>query len=158
MKALNQWLAEYGESHTNPTNKLIHWICVPVIYFTIVGMLYSIPVSFGSVGPVEINIGSIVAVLVFIYYCLLSVKVALGMLLFTIICLLLSQGIYTWLGDSHAGLAITCLVLFVLAWILQFYGHNVEGKKPSFIKDLQFLMIGPAWVISFLFRKIGVTV
>lgn len=157
MKALEQWLSEYGESHQNPTNKLIHWICVPAIYFTIIGLLYSIPVDLGTVASIKINIGSIVAVLVFIYYSLLSVKVAFGMLLFTLVCLGLSEFIFQSTG-GNLGLAITCLVIFVLAWILQFYGHHVEGKKPSFIKDLQYLMIGPAWVISFFYKKLGVQV
>lgn len=155
MKSIEQWLSEYGESHQNATNKLIHWFCVPTIYFTIIGLLYSIPVEFGSIASIKINIGSIVAVLVFIYYSLLSVKVALGMLLFTIGCLGLSEFIFQSTGGS-LGLAITCIILFVLSWILQFYGHHVEGKKPSFIKDLQYLMIGPAWVISFFYKKLGV--
>lgn len=37
--------------------------------------------------------------------------------------------------------------IFVVAWIAQFYGHHVEGKKPSFFADLQFLMIGPLWLL-----------
>lgn len=155
MKSIEQWLSEYGESHQNATNKLIHWLCVPTIYFTIIGLLYSIPVEFGTIASIKINIGSIVAVLVFIYYSLLSVKVAFGMLLFTLVCLGLSEFIFQSTGGS-LGLAITCLILFVLSWILQFYGHHVEGKKPSFIKDLQYLMIGPAWVISFFYKKLGV--
>lgn len=155
MKSIDQWLLEYGESHQNVTNKLIHWFCVPTIYFTIIGLLYSIPVEFGTIASIKINIGSIVAVLVFIYYSLLSVKVAFGMLLFTIACLGLSEFIFQVTGGS-LGLAITCLALFVFSWILQFYGHHVEGKKPSFIKDLQYLMIGPAWVISFFYKKLGV--
>lgn len=155
MKSIHQWLLEYGESHQNSTNKLIHWFCVPTIYFTIIGLLYSIPVEFGNIASIRINIGSIVAILVFIYYSLLSLKLALGMLIFTIACLALSEIIFQATGGS-IGLAITCLILFIISWILQFYGHHVEGKKPSFIKDLQYLMIGPAWVISFLFKKIGV--
>lgn len=154
MKSIDQWLSEYGESHQNPVNKLIHWICVPTIYFTIIGLLYSIPFTVGSIGTIQINVGSIVAALVFVYYCFLSIKVALGMLLFTIACLFASEWIYLKAGGS-AGLSLVCIILFVVAWIFQFYGHNVEGKKPSFFKDLQYLMIGPAWVITFLLRKIG---
>jgi uncharacterized membrane protein YGL010W len=155
MKSIQQWLEEYGESHQNPKNKLIHWICVPTIYFTIIGLLYSIPIQLGEIFGLKINIGSIVAVLVFIYYCLLSLKIAFGMLIFTLICLFLSELILQATGSS-IGLAITCIGLFILSWILQFLGHHIEGKKPSFIKDLQYLMIGPAWVISFFYKKIGI--
>lgn len=155
MKSIQQWLGEYAESHQNSTNKLIHWICVPTIYFTIVGLLYSIPLKFGEIAGLKINIGSIVAVVIFLYYCLLSVKVAVGMLFITILCLGLSEWIFQ-ATNGYLGLAITCLVLFTISWIFQFWGHHIEGKKPSFIKDLQYLMIGPAWVISFFYKKIGI--
>jgi uncharacterized membrane protein YGL010W len=155
MKSIQQWLGEYGESHQNSTNKLIHWICVPTIYFTIVGLLYSIPLQFGEIAGLKINIGSILAVVVFIYYCMLSIKVAIGMLFITTLCLVLSEWIFQVTG-GNLGLAITCLILFTISWILQFWGHHIEGKKPSFIKDLQYLMIGPAWVISFFYKKIGI--
>jgi|SRR5690554_1927640 len=153
MKDIDQWLLEYGESHQNPTNKLIHWFCVPIIYFTIIGLLYSIPVEWGTVANIKINIGSIIALLIFVYYILLSFKVAVGMLIFSAICLALSEYIYM-LGGTM-GLVITSAVLFVIAWIFQFVGHNIEGKKPSFLKDIQYLMIGPAWVITKLYRTIG---
>ena len=48
------------------------------------------------------------------------------------------------------------LVLFVVAWIGQFIGHKLEGAKPSFFKDLQFLLIGPAWLLSFIYKKMGI--
>lgn len=153
MKDINQWLLEYGDSHQNSTNKLIHWFCVPVIYFTIIGLLYSIPIEWGTVANIKINVGSIVALLIFVYYLLLSFKIAVGMLVFSAICLALSE--YIYLLGGNMGLMITCIVLFVIAWILQFVGHNIEGKKPSFLKDIQYLMIGPAWVISALYKKLG---
>jgi uncharacterized membrane protein YGL010W len=49
-----------------------------------------------------------------------------------------------------------CLALFIVAWIFQFIGHKIEGKKPSFFKDLQFLLIGPAWLLSFIYQKVGI--
>jgi uncharacterized membrane protein YGL010W len=48
-----------------------------------------------------------------------------------------------------------CTVSFVLAWIGQFIGHKIEGKKPSFFKDVAFLLIGPAWLMSFIYKKLG---
>jgi uncharacterized membrane protein YGL010W len=94
-------------------------------------------------------------ILVFIigYYFTLSKVLSIGMLLFGIGCLALSSLIQNKFGMN---LAITSLVIFVVAWIFQFWGHNIEGKKPSFLKDLQFLLIGPAWVMTFIFNKIGI--
>ncbi|HNC31482.1 MAG TPA: DUF962 domain-containing protein, partial [Cyclobacteriaceae bacterium] len=45
MKKIDALFLEYGESHQNPTNKTIHWICVPLIFFSIVGLIASIPAT-----------------------------------------------------------------------------------------------------------------
>jgi len=153
MKSIDQWLSEYGESHQNPTNKLVHFVCVPVIFFTIVGLLYCIPLYTLSSGY-TITVAHLALLFVAVYYTLLSVPLAIGMALYGVLCLLLCQAIQQATGQ----LLSVSIVVFVLAWAGQFWGHKVEGKKPSFLKDIQYLMIGPAWIMSFLFKKIGLTV
>lgn len=155
MRSLEQWLSEYGESHQNPTNKMVHWVCVPTIFWTVVALLWSVPLPFFSVFGVEGNLAMIVSLLVVLYYAMLSPLLAVGMAAFTLACLWLS---YTIAASAIFPLWAIALIVFVLAWILQFWGHKVEGKKPSFLKDLQFLMIGPAWVMSFIFSKAGLKV
>jgi uncharacterized membrane protein YGL010W len=59
---------------------------------------------------------------------------------------------------SGGNLVWVSVGLFVAAWIAQFWGHNVEGKKPSFIKDVQFLMIGRLGIMSFIYKKIGLSI
>lgn len=153
MKTIQQWLDEYAVSHKNPTNKAIHWVCIPLIFFSIVGLLYSIPLSV-NVGGFPVNAATVTTLLVTLYYLLLSRTLWVGMLLFSVFCLYICYLI------TQAGfqLWLVSIVVFVLAWIGQFYGHNVEGKKPSFFKDIQFLMIGPAWLMSFIYKKIGIAV
>lgn len=154
MKTINQWLDEYGESHKDETNKLIHWICIPAIFFSITGLLYCIKLPFW-LGAIQANVAMIVLVLVVIYYLTLSRTLWIGMLLFSIFCL----GLCYWIERLNIiPLWIFSLAVFVAAWIGQFYGHHVEGKKPSFFQDIQFLMIGPAWLMSFLYRKMGIAV
>jgi len=51
---------------------------------------------------------------------------------------------------------IVFLSVFIITWILQFVGHQIEGKKPSFLKDLHFLLIGPIWLLSFILKKAGI--
>jgi uncharacterized membrane protein YGL010W len=103
---------------------------------------------------VQLNVALIVLLLTAIYYLSLSIKIGIGMLLFGIICLALCYGIETF---SPFPLWLFCIIIFALAWIGQFYGHKVEGKKPSFLKDIQFLLIGPMWLMSFLYKKIGIS-
>lgn len=154
MKTINDWLSEYGESHQNPTNKLVHWICVPAIFFSVVGLLYGIKLGVPITAGLELNVALVVLALVFLYYVRMSVTLSVGMLLFSAICLFVAQQI----ENSSWVLWQVCVGIFVAAWIGQFWGHKIEGKKPSFLKDLQFLMIGPAWLMSFIYQKIGLRV
>ena len=152
MKSMQQWLSEYGESHQNPTNKLVHFVCVPVIFFTIVGLLYCVHID---IPAHPITLAHIAIIIVAAYYCFLSIPLAVGMALFSALCILLCRTIQIATGGNLIYVAIG---LFVIAWIAQFWGHNVEGKKPSFLKDIQFLMIGPAWIMSFIYKKIGLSI
>ena len=152
MPTIQQWLSQYGESHQNDTNKTIHWICVPVIFFSVVGFLYGIKLPFFIVGH-QMNMAIIGLALLIIYYFSLSKTLWVGMFLFGSICLLICHFIELLFPIS---LWMLSLILFSAAWIGQFYGHKVEGKKPSFFKDLQFLMIGPAWLMSFIYQRLGI--
>jgi len=155
---MQEWLDAYGESHQNPTNKKVHWICVPVIFFTIIGLLASIPsASLKSLVPDQIAIyahwGTVVIALGLLFYLRLSFSMFLGILLWCLFCLWGNAQL-----EMHASwpLWAISLLLFVLAWIGQFWGHKVEGKKPSFFQDLQFLLIGPAWLLAFIYRRLGI--
>ncbi|MEM1411751.1 MAG: Mpo1-like protein [Pseudomonadota bacterium] len=153
MSQLNALLDEYGESHQNPTNKTIHWICVPIIVWTVVALLWSIPFPGDArVGPIPVNWATITLVLAQLYYFRLSLSLGLGLLAYNLAMIFLAIGVET---NAPWPLWQVALALFVLAWIGQFIGHKFEGKKPSFFKDLQFLLIGPAWLMSFVYRAVG---
>lgn len=149
-RSMQQWFDEYGESHRNPTNKAIHWICVPTIYFTVVALLWSIPTP--SFSPVPHVWAFLATGLTVLFYARISLPITLGMLLWSGFCLWLCHVLERNAPWPLWAIAVT---LFALAWIGQFYGHKVEGKKPSFLKDLQFLMIGPAWLMGFIYRRFG---
>lgn len=149
-------LDEYAESHQNVTNKKIHWICVPIIFWSIIALLYSIPIGFlvEKIGnQIFTNLATVALLFTVLYYARLSVNLSLGMVIFSILCLMLSEFLTRFVGIY---LPVLAIVVFVLAWVGQFYGHKLEGKKPSFFKDLQFLMIGPAWLMHFIYKKLGI--
>lgn len=151
MRTIHQWLSEYGESHQDKTNKLIHWVCVPAIFFSITGLLYAVKLPW-SVQGIPVNLAMLAMIGLTLYYLSLSKTIWMGMLLFGCICLIGAA----WLETSGPlPLWASCLIIFGVAWVGQFYGHHVEGKKPSFLKDLQFLLIGPAWLMSFIYKKLG---
>ena len=156
MRKIDQLLSEYGESHQNETNKAIHWICVPLIFFSVIGLIASIPAGIvqsvlGEGNPYA-NWATVALILAIAYYVTLSIPLTIGMTLFAILCLFLTRVI----AGTGIPLWAASLGIFVVAWIGQFYGHKVEGKKPSFLKDLQFLMIGPAWLMHFIYKRLGI--
>ncbi|MCG6346418.1 DUF962 domain-containing protein [Vibrio fluvialis] len=140
MRTLNQWLDAYAVSHQNPINKRIHRVAVPGIYLSIVGLIWSLPAA--PLMEWRVDWIWLVAVPVLGFYYRLSMTVFLMMLGFTLACIGLA-----WSVELMAlPLLPLSLALFVLLWIAQFVGHKIEGKKPSFLSDLQFLLIGPIWV------------
>ncbi|MGB8703923.1 MAG: Mpo1-like protein [Gillisia sp.] len=152
MKSASEWFAEYSVSHQNKKNQAIHYVCVPAIFFSVVGLLMSIPHGIlrelFKADLFWLENWAVVALLcALIFYFQMSVKIGLELLLFSACCIagnyLLSEAFSLWQAS---------LLIFVVAWIGQFYGHKIEGKKPSFLKDLQFLLIGPAWVIHKMFN------
>ena len=157
MRKIDELLEEYGESHKNATNKLIHWICVPLIFFSVVGLIASIPsdIPRSVLGPTSpyANWAGVVLIVVIVYYVSLSIPLSIGMMLFSVFCLFMVNVINIL---NIAPLWAICLGIFTVAWIGQFYGHLIEGKKPSFFKDLQFLLIGPAWLLHFIYKRLGI--
>lgn len=159
MRTADQWFDEYGESHQDRFNKIIHYIFVPLIFFSIVGILASIPVG-GLVSWVPdairpyAHLGTLLIVVGLIFYLRISVPIFLGMLVVSAVVL---WGNYQLALVSGVSLWIISVAIFVVSWIFQFIGHKHEGKKPSFMKDLQFLLVGPAWILGHLYKKIGLS-
>lgn len=151
-RRLDWFLEKYGESHQNATNKLIHWVCVPLIMFSLLGMIYAIPF------PVEklmfANWAAVLVGLALIYYITLSLPMFFG---FLVVGSAMVVGNHFLAQSVKANLIYVSLAIFALAWIGQFIGHKIEGKKPSFLEDIQFLLIGPAWLLHFIYKKIGLS-
>lgn len=131
-------IGQYAESHRHPHNVLIHWICVPIIVWCVIAFAFVIHPWVAYVG----------GALGLAYYLTLSLPMAAAMAVFLGLALMITPLI------PHAG--IVAGVLFVVTWVLQFVGHKIEGKKPSFLDDLRFLLIGPVFLLAKAFRKAGI--
>jgi uncharacterized membrane protein YGL010W len=139
MRKVDELFSRYAESHQNPTNKAIHWICVPLITWSVIAL-------FWSASPIA---AYVLIALAIAFYVWLSPAIAVGMLAVTVVL------VYplTLLG-SYA--LTTAVVVFVVAWIGQFIGHRIEGRKPSFFEDIKFLLVGPAWLLGHVYRRLGI--
>ena len=143
MRSLAQWLVDYGESHQHPINQKIHQVAVPGIFLSVVGLVWSIP-SINLLGT-TVNWVWVAAMPIWVFYFRLSLSVFLMMLGFTLACISL-----IWSLDlMQLPVFLISLTGFASLWLLQFIGHKIEGKRPSFLDDLVYLLIGPIWV----FRK-----
>ncbi|MFV5533442.1 Mpo1-like protein [Acinetobacter pittii] len=136
MKSITEWFDEYSESHQNPTNKQIHSLCVPAILFSIIGII----AHFSTL------LTALLLVLTLVFYARLDLVLAVAMAALLVVMAWLIYTLPVGVGFYIA--------IFVIAWVGQFYGHKVEGKKPSFFKDLQFLLIGPVWCMDAYLSKI----
>ena len=138
MRRVDRLFESYGLYHQDPVNKAIHWICVPLILWSVLGMLW-------AASPVAACVAIAATIL---FYLFLSVPLAIGMLAIV-------AGMawaLTLLGDR---LLMVSLVTFAAAWIGQFIGHAIEGRKPAFVDDLRSFLVAPAWLLGDLYRRLG---
>lgn len=149
---------KYAESHQNHSNEIIHWICVPLIVFSLLGLVWAIPfphLEFLGRYNGYLNWASFLIAFSIYYYYRLSPVMSYLMLL---IIFAMSIGIVQlekWEAAGGPALWLVCLVIFIVSWIGQFIGHKIEGKKPSFLDDVKFLLIGPIWLLHFICKRIG---
>jgi uncharacterized membrane protein YGL010W len=139
IRKIDALLNHYGESHTNPINELIHFAAIPLIILSLCGLIY-------AVSPLALYAFLAAS---FVYYARLSVVFLIAMLVWSALMIWIIQSI----GER---LILVSVTVFIVAWIFQFIGHKVEGKKPSFFEDVQYLWVGPLFVISKLFLKFGI--
>lgn len=130
IRRIHQLIGQYAESHRHPTNVLIHWICVPVIVWCVLAFAWA-----GHPWLAYAGIGAALA-----YYATLSLMMTALMAVFAAVC------VASLMLLPHT--LIAAAILFVVTWIFQFIGHQIEGKKPSFLEDLQFLLIGPLFLLA----------
>ena len=134
MRSINEWLGGYSEDHRNPTNIIIHWICVPLILWTAIALLWTIPVP-PAIGRAGLWAG-VAMFAAMVFYLRLSRPLAFGMLAVFVVMGLISEYLYRTLGATMLiELAVT---IFVVAWIGQFIGHHIEGRRPAFLTDLAY--------------------
>ncbi len=142
MKKINMWLSEYSKSHQNKTNERIHWFCVPLITYSLLGLLWSIPTPEAFHSVAYLNYATLFCAICLFFYLSLGIRVAFFV---SIPILFMLWGISILAKGDY--LLISSATLFVISWLIQFWGHKIEGRKPSFLKNIFFFLIGPVWVL-----------
>ncbi|MBS7806310.1 Mpo1-like protein [Variovorax sp. PCZ-1] len=138
-RKVDQLLAHYGSSHTHPTNEVIHFLAIPLIMLSLYGLMFAL----------HPWVAYIFVAASMVYYARLSAVFFISMVIWSLVIVALVQAM-----GSHV--LIASLAIFIGSWVLQFIGHKIEGKKPSFFEDIQYLWVGPIFVLSKLFLKLGI--
>jgi uncharacterized membrane protein YGL010W len=138
-RRIDQLLAHYGESHQHPVNERIHFIAIPLIMLSLIGLIFCIHpwLAYGFMAASMV------------YYARLSSVFLAAMGVWSVLLLALVHA----MGDARLPL---CVAIFVGAWVLQFIGHKLEGKKPSFFEDVQYLWVGPLFVLRPLLQRYAI--
>lgn len=150
-RRIDRWFAHYSDDHRNAANQRIHVVAVPLILWSVIALLWCIPVLGTWFRP-----GIWAALAMFFawsFYFRASRRLGYGMLVVFVALAWLTRWLHLALGTR--GLLVAGVAVFVAAWIAQFAGHRLEGRKPSFLTDLTYLLIGPAWVLAKLYRALG---
>ena len=153
-RPIDRWFANYSADHRNHANQAIHVVAVPLILWSVIGLLWCVPVP-----GTWFRQGLWAALAMFLgwmFYYRASRPIGFGMLAVFVAMAWLTRWLHDGLGTQS--LFQLAVGVFVAAWIAQFIGHSklLEAKRPSFFTDLRYLLIGPAWVLSKLYRKFGV--
>lgn len=147
------WLERYGEIHENLTYPAVYWTAVPLVVTGMVGFLWSLPVptQFYEISPL-LNWGSAFLMVSAVYYFVISLSLAIGLLPFVIGV----GSIQLWLADSDFTPLRVSSGLLVGGLIGLWLGHRNERGIRATLEDLQTIMIGPAWLLSVIYRRIGI--
>ncbi|MFM7625017.1 MAG: DUF962 domain-containing protein [Gammaproteobacteria bacterium] len=149
-RPVDRFFDAYSADHRDATNQLLHVLCVPAIVWSLLALVYCIPLGEGA--PTGL-LAAVLAVVAVAFWCWLSLPLGLGAGVAMALSYWSVAALHAVLGSG--GLAVVGTVVFVVAWVGQFIGHHIEGRRPSFFTDLVYLMIGPVWVLAKAYRKVA---
>lgn len=153
MGEIDSWLDRYGQSLEALQNPVVYWVALPMLILGTVGALWALPVpaQFEEISPL-LNWGSAFLMATTIYYFIISLSLAIGLLPF----LLAVAAVHTWLAGSPyppGGVSVAALAAGTAGLCL---GRPAAGRIRAVGRDVQLMMIGPAWALSRLYRRFGI--
>jgi len=153
MTETDGWLARYEKTHSDITYPALYWAAVPIVVLGTVGILWTLPIpdEFFEISPL-LNWGTTFLMATAVYYFIISVSLAIGMLPFIVGV----AGVQMWLAQSAFSPLRVSLGLLLAGIIGLWMGHRNQRSLRPLIHDLQMMMIGPAWLLSVLYRRIGI--
>lgn len=153
MPDADEWLTEYGDTHAAVRFAPAYWVAALTLVLGTVGMLWSLPIpaEFERISPV-LNWGSCFLMAAVVYYFIISMPLAIGLLPFVVGI----AAMQIWLVQSAWSIVLVSTSLFVLSLIGLYLGHTGNGALRAVFRDIQLMMIAPAWLLANLYRRLGI--
>ena len=153
MSESDGWLKRYEDTHSDITYPVVYWASVPMVVLGTVGILWALPIpdEFFEISPL-LNWGTAFLMATTVYYFIISVSLAIGMLPFIIGL----AGVQMWLAQSDYSPLHVSIGLLAAGIIGLWMGHRSKSSLRPVLQDLQLMMIGPAWLLSVFYRRIGI--
>lgn len=153
MSESDNWLVRYEKGHTDLTNPVVYWAAVPMVVVGTTGLLWSLPapIEFYEISPL-LNWGSAFLIATTVYYFIISLSIGIGMLPF----MLGLASLHLWLASSGYPAFGVSVALLVAGTVGLWLGRRHTGGLARVLQDLQMMMIGPAWLLSVMYRRFGI--
>lgn len=153
MTGIDNWLDRYERGHRDLTNPVVYWAAVPMVVLGTVGLLWYLPIpaEFHEISPL-LNWGSAFLIAATIYYFIISLSIAIGLLPF----MLGLASLQLWLAATEYPALGVSVGLLVAGTVGLWLGRRGSGGLRAVLQDLQLMMIGPAWLLSVMYRRFGI--
>lgn len=155
MAETDSWLTDYGKSHRNITHAPVYWTSALVLVFGTVGLLWSLPVpaEFIEISPI-LNWGTTFLLATVVYYFIISLPLAIGMLPFIVVVVIFE----VWLQWSPYSAVHASSGLLTAGLVGLYLGHYRGAGLIGVVRDVQLMMIAPVWLLSRIYRRLGIPV
>ncbi len=153
MNDTDEWLTRYEQTHRSLPVPIVYWAAAPLVVVGMTGLFWSLPVptEFLKISPL-LNWGSAFLMVTAVYYFIISLSLAIGLLPF----LLGLASIQVWLANS--GLPAITISAGLLTAGIAGLTLGRGGSARSVAQDMQLMMIGPAWLLSVLYKRFGIPI
>ena len=150
---MDKWLSDFDANHRNIINASIYWPSTLLLLIGIVCLFACLPIphEFIEISPI-LNWGSLLLLVAIVYYCIISIPLAIGMLPFISIIFVLQ----VYLQNITEYALIISILLTVTSVVGICTGYNKEERLKLVLKDIQLVIIAPLWLLSLTFRRLGI--
>lgn len=143
-------MAMYSAYHTDCRNQMTHHVGVPMIVFSLLVLAAQVPLVAFEAGVMTLA-GALIGVLLLMYIISAPLVGTVGVIIYSILLYYAER-----IAAQGATVALTTFgVLFVLGWIIQFWGHAYEGRRPALFDNLLQIFMAPSFLIAEILFSLG---